>query len=100
MTLNVRVFYYLKTGKRKMNIPEPVFLPVEMNTDDHAVIIENCIKQNREDERRVRAERQADRLRYLKAIVIRDHLDCYAVSELLESEASEIERQAQEWNYV
>ncbi|WP_340617192.1 DUF2732 family protein [Xenorhabdus entomophaga] len=83
-----------------MNIPDPIFTPAEFNTDDHAVIMANCIKQNREDERRHRAERQADRLRYLKAMVIKDHLDCYAVAELLESEASEVERQAQEWNYV
>ncbi|WP_036770742.1 DUF2732 family protein [Photorhabdus australis] len=83
-----------------MNIPDPIFLPVEINTDNHVVIIENCIKQNREDERRIRADGQASRLRYLAMIAKRDHLDCDAIVSLLESEASEIELQIQEWNYV
>ncbi|MCG3462041.1 DUF2732 domain-containing protein [Xenorhabdus bovienii] len=83
-----------------MNIPEPIFLPVEINTDNHAVIMERCIKQNREDERRVRADGHASRLRYFAMMVRKDHLDSNAIAELLESEASEMERQAQEWNYV
>ncbi|CDH06107.1 DUF2732 domain-containing protein [Xenorhabdus bovienii] len=83
-----------------MNIPEPVFTPVEINTNDNAVIIESCIKQNREDEKRVRAERHASRLRHFAMIAIQQRLDCYAIASLLESEASEMERQAQEWNYV
>ncbi|MDE9447965.1 DUF2732 domain-containing protein [Xenorhabdus bovienii] len=70
-----------------MNIPEPVFTPVEINTNDNAVIIESCIKQNREDEKRVRAERHASRLRHFAMIAIQQRLDCYAIASLLESEA-------------
>ncbi|CCW29793.1 hypothetical protein XNC3_1640032 [Xenorhabdus nematophila F1] len=83
-----------------MNIPDPIFTPAEINTDDHAVIIEHYIKQNREDERRVRADGHASRLRHFAMIAKRDRLDCDAIVSLLESEASEMERQAQEWNYV
>ncbi|PHM38562.1 DUF2732 family protein [Xenorhabdus innexi] len=62
--------------------------------------IEQLIKINREDERKALAERSASRLRSLSSHVRAKQLDYVAVCELLAGEADNIERQAQEWNYV
>ena len=83
-----------------MTIPAPVFMPAAHSETDNAVVIECVIKQNRMDERRTVADRYASRLRVLGAMAVRDKLDCYQIAELLESEASESERQIQEWNHA
>ncbi|WP_426577151.1 DUF2732 family protein [Xenorhabdus stockiae] len=62
--------------------------------------IEQLIKINREDERKALAERSASRLRTISSHVRANQLDYLAVCELLAGEADNIERQAQEWNYV
>ncbi|CEE91286.1 hypothetical protein XNA1_2030004 [Xenorhabdus nematophila str. Anatoliense] len=77
-----------------MNIPEPVFTPEEIDIDSHSFITEVFVDRNSENEKRIRAARQAERLRFLAAVAIKGRLDCYAVASLLENEASELERQA------
>lgn len=83
-----------------MTRPVPVFMPAEHSETDNAVVIECVIKQNRMDERRTVADRYASRMRTFAAIAVRDKLDCYQMAQLLESEASESERQIQEWNHA
>lgn len=83
-----------------MTRPAPVFMPAAHSETDNAVVIECVIKQNRMDERRTVADRYASRMRVLGAMAVRDKLDCYQIAELLESEASESERQIQEWNHA
>lgn len=61
---------------------------------------EELIKKNREDERKSLAERSVSRLENLAAHILANKLDYAASAALLESEAADIERQAQEWNYV
>ncbi|HGW4196513.1 TPA: DUF2732 family protein [Morganella morganii] len=75
-------------------------MPAESCEADNAVVIECVIKQNRMDERRTVADRYASRMRVLGTLAVRDKLDCYQIAELLESEASESERQIQEWNHA
>ncbi|MEY0267223.1 DUF2732 family protein [Morganella morganii] len=83
-----------------MTRPAPVFMPAESCEADNAVVIECVIKQNRMDERCTVADRYASRMRVLGMLAVRDKLDCYQIAELLESEASESERQIQEWNHA
>lgn len=87
-----------------MTIPSPVFMPADSSAIDNAVIqdkyIRKFIEKERADERRTRADGFASRLRFLSMIVIREKLDYSAIAQLLESEASEMERQIQEWNHA
>lgn len=83
-----------------MTRPAPIFMPAEHSETDNAVVIECVIKQNRMDERKAVADRYASRMRTLSMMVIRDKLDCIQVAQLLESEASEAERQLQEWHHA
>lgn len=80
-----------------MTRPAPIFMPAEHSETDNAVVIECVIKQNRMDERKAVADRYASRMRTLSMMAIRDKLDYSQVAQLLENEASEAERQLQEW---
>ncbi|CAM4070312.1 DUF2732 family protein [Xenorhabdus thuongxuanensis] len=62
--------------------------------------IEQLIKINREDERKNLATLSISRLENLAAHILANKLDYAASAALLESEAADIERQAQEWNHV
>ncbi|WP_338804824.1 DUF2732 family protein [Xenorhabdus griffiniae] len=62
--------------------------------------IEQLIKINREDERKNLATLSVSRLEKLAVHIRANKLDHVASAELLMSEAENIERQAQEWNYV
>ncbi|MCC8376051.1 MULTISPECIES: DUF2732 family protein [Photorhabdus] len=62
--------------------------------------IEKLIKQVREDERKHYADWYSSRLEKLSAHVLKNKME-YAVSAaLLKSESENIDRQAQEWNYI
>lgn len=83
-----------------MNIPEPTFTPVVDMGNGEDVTMIAVIQANREDEKNVRSIIFASRLRRLSMQVIRDKLDYGQIAQLLESEANNIENQAQELNYV
>lgn len=83
-----------------MTHPAPIFMPAEHSETDNAVVIECVIRQNSMDERKAVADRYASRMRTLSMMAIRDKLDYSQVAQLLESEASEAERQLQEWHHA
>ncbi|PHM43737.1 DUF2732 family protein [Xenorhabdus szentirmaii] len=62
--------------------------------------IEQLIKQVREDERKHYAEKFSYRLESLSLHVLKNKMDHSASAALLKSESENIDRQAQEWNYV
>ncbi len=75
------------------NIPTPIFTPVLDTNSDHTAIIENHIKWNREDEKKVCADRYVSRMRKLQIYVLTEKPDYAAISLLLESEIEHIECQ-------
>lgn len=80
------------------------FMPAEHSSTENAVMqdryIRKFIEKERADERRVRADGFASRMRTLSMHIIKNKMDYSQVAQLLESEASEIERQLQEWNHA
>ncbi|WP_391528151.1 DUF2732 family protein [Photorhabdus akhurstii] len=62
--------------------------------------IEQLIKRNREDERKILAERSSSRLLKIAAHIVAKKLDYAASSALLNSEAKKIELEARELESV
>ncbi|HHS3623376.1 TPA: DUF2732 family protein [Proteus mirabilis] len=78
------------------SIPTPTFMPAQMVNNEHAIVLDSTLALARNEQKQACADKYASRIRKLSSLIIQNKMDYADVAELLESEASELERQAQE----
>ncbi|MDY3693311.1 MAG: DUF2732 family protein [Proteus mirabilis] len=78
------------------SIPTPIFTPGLVSEIEQALVLDSALVFARNEQKRACADKYASRIRKLSSLIIQNKMDYSDVAELLESEASELERQAQE----
>lgn len=78
------------------SIPTPIFMPEQIANNEHAIVLDSTLALARNEQKQACADKYASRIRKLSSLIIQNKMDYADVAELLESEASELERQAQE----
>ncbi|MFU9121347.1 DUF2732 family protein [Proteus sp. WDL240414] len=78
------------------SIPTPIFMPAQIANNEHAIVLDSTLALTRNEQKQACADKYASRIRKLSSLIIQNKMDYADVAELLESEASELERQAQE----
>lgn len=80
----------------RTSIPTPIFTPALMSEIEQALVLDSALVFARNEQKQACADKYASRIRKLSSFIIQNKMDYADVAELLESEASELERQAQE----
>ncbi|HGN0432470.1 MAG: DUF2732 family protein [Proteus vulgaris] len=80
----------------RTSIPTPIFTPVLVSEIEQALVLDSALVFARNEQKQACADKYASRIRKLSSLIIQNKMDYADVAELLESEASELERQAQE----
>ena len=71
-------------------------MPEQIANNKQGIAISTALELARNEQKQACADKYASRIRKLSSLVIQNKMDYSDVAELLESEASELERQAQE----
>lgn len=79
-----------------VSIPTPIFTPALVSEIEQALVLDSALVFARNEQKQTCADKYASRIRKLSSLIIQNKMDYADVAELLESEASELERQAQE----
>ncbi|ENL7682380.1 DUF2732 family protein [Proteus mirabilis] len=79
-----------------VSIPTPIFMPAQIANNEHAIVLDSMLVFARNEQKQICADKYASHIRKLRRLIIQNKMDYSDVAELLESEASELERQAQE----
>lgn len=80
----------------RTSIPTPIFMPAQIANNEHAVVLDSALLLARNEQKQACADKYASRIRRLSSLITQNKMDYSDVAELLESEALEAERQAQE----
>lgn len=80
----------------RTSIPEPIFTPDLVSEIDQVLALDSMLVFARNEQKQICADKYASHIRKLRRLIIQNKMDYADVAELLESEASELERQAQE----
>lgn len=80
----------------RISIPEPIFTPALVSEIDQELALDSMLVFARNEQKKVCADKYASHIRKLRRLIIQNKMDYADVAELLENEASELERQAQE----
>ncbi|HEJ0266467.1 DUF2732 family protein [Proteus mirabilis] len=80
----------------RTSIPEPIFTPALVSEIEQVLTLDSALVFARNEQKQACADKYASRIRKLSSLIIQNKMDYADVAELLESEASELERQAQE----
>lgn len=80
----------------RTSIPTPIFIPAQIANNEHAIVLDSTLALARNEQKQACADKYASHIRKLSSLIIQNKMDYADVAELLESEASELERQAQE----
>lgn len=80
----------------RTSIPEPIFTPALVSEIEQELVLDSMLVFARNEQKQACADKYASRIRRLSSLITQNKMDYADVAELLESEASELERQAQE----
>ncbi|MBG5986772.1 DUF2732 family protein [Proteus vulgaris] len=80
----------------RTSIPEPIFTPALVSEIDQELALDSMLVFARNEQKQACADKYASRIRRLSSLITQNKMDYSDVAELLESEALEAERQAQE----
>lgn len=78
------------------SIPTPIFTPALVSEIEQEIALDSMLVFARNEQKHACADKYASHIRKLSSLIIQNKMDYADVAELLESEASELERQAQE----
>lgn len=79
-----------------VSIPTPIFTPGLVSEIEQEIALDSMLVFARNEQKHACADKYASHIRKLSSLIIQNKMDYADVAELLESEASELERQAQE----